>query len=72
MTFLEGLKNNMKNKYKSFTRCVDSYTDIDKFIVDKSTYYDDYDLFDFKIVYKGASATWPYMVTVVLKKIESK
>lgn len=60
------------NKYRSFTRAFESYTDIDMYIEEKSTYFDDYDLFDFKIVYKGSSASWPYVVTVVLKKVEHK
>lgn len=58
-------------KYRSFTRSFENYSDIDKYIEEKSTSYQDYDLFDFKVVYRGSTASWPYLVTVVLKKVES-
>lgn len=59
-------------KYRSFTNTFDGYSAIDKFIEEKAeTYSPEYELFDFSIAYRGSSASWPYMVTVVLKKVDT-
>lgn len=60
-------------KYRSFTNTFDSYSSIDNFIEEKTeSYSPEYELFDFSVAFRGSSSSWPYMVTVVLKKVDTQ
>lgn len=60
-------------KYRSFTETFDEYSSVDRFIEGKTGEYSpEYELFDFSVSYRGSSFIYPYIVTVVLKKVDTQ
>lgn len=60
-------------KYRSFTNSFEDCSSIDEFIEGKTEDYSpEYELFDFSVVYRGSSLLYPYIVTVVLKKVDTQ
>ena len=58
-------------KYRSFTETFDEYSSVDRFIEGKTgDYSPEYRLFDFSVFYRGSSFIYPYMVTVVLERVD--
>lgn len=64
----------MENKkYRSFTNSFEDCSSIDEFIEGKTgDYSPEYGLFDFSVCYRGSSFIYPYVVTVVLKKVDTQ
>lgn len=60
-------------KYRSFTETFDEYSSVDRFIEERTEDYSpEYELFDFSVCYRGSSFLYPYVVTVVLKKVDTQ